>query len=127
MYMWLCAMHSKFLCLCRLIVCLRALENHCARTLPLWLPRCLTPCGRQMQSLTSHLVRMFCVLTFVYIYAHVSSVFVAGRSSSLGGHNKRECGMNKLEVEGEWQVKAAVAGGWRQLRHHCLLDPENSF
>lgn len=40
---------------------------------------------------------------------------------------RRKAGIDKLKVEGEWQVKAVIASSWLKLHHCCLLDPENSF
>lgn len=56
-----------------------------------------------------------------------SLVFMPERLSSTGGFNYREGSIDKLKVEGEWQVKAVIARGWLRLRHQRLLDPENSF
>lgn len=89
-----------------------------------------SPLSLRATDAISH-VTFFCISVqlpcFHFCACSLVPVFMPERLSSTGGFNYREGSIDKLKVEGEWQVKAVIARGWLRLRHQRLLDPENSF
>lgn len=113
-------MHDKF-CACAYWLFASVSLRACADVIA------VLPVGNRC-NLSRHIFLHLCELPCLHFSAcSLVPVFMPERLSSTGGFNYREGSIDKLKVEGEWQVKAVIARGWLRLRHQRLLDPENSF